>query len=645
MPDPASRTADDRRAGTDAAHDTSIGRPARGAAALFLFVLFCVLLIGSSTPRRVGDGVEYWAMTENLAGLRPPSVSRGDLLRLERTARTIDAGFDESPLRFPHLVGADGRQDFPHFWLYPLINVPGRWVAHAARLHPNWAFTLTNVALLTLAFAVIARHVSTAWSALLLAGPLIWWIDKAHGDVFTVSLLAMACAVWRRAPNWTLVLAGAAAAQNPALVPVWGVLAASAIWRAWRDGNEDRARVRRQIAIGIIGGGCLIALPLAYYQWHLGVWSPLVGYTRPAVPTFTVLTSFIADPNIGLVPNAPFFALAALAAIVFAWRARHTSDAGWLEALVIVGAVAIQLAGYAQSVNANHGATPSVNRWTLWLMPWGLLIASASPRLTRTRIAAGVFTSLAVLNATWAVWNFRPALPEVYRYPTPFAAWLWTHVPAWPSSAPEVFAERVSHREPPVLPIAWTGCTKTLLLAGAWPAPCLPTTTPPDGCLRPDRLCYATSPLGSSAASAAHTTFADAGTAAFPFTTTRLRWRADDPFMPALRDQVDAATRRDPALASVSATDSPLRAASGVAWTVVWRGRSTLLIYLDTADADAVLHLRLDAPHDGALIDLDSRQSMTDISVARAEASPVVVALPAVRHGLLMLDARRQAYK
>jgi hypothetical protein len=170
----------------------------RWSLATGLFAIGCLLLAVSSPVRRVGDGVEYWAMAEQFRTGHWPSASPADLSRLELDAHRIGHGFDQSPLRFPGLVAKDGRQDFPHFWLYPLANVPALAGVTTLGIDPNWGFTLTNLVLLTIAFAIVARVVSVPWAALLLAGPLIWWIDKAHGDVFTVTLLAIGCALQRQ---------------------------------------------------------------------------------------------------------------------------------------------------------------------------------------------------------------------------------------------------------------------------------------------------------------------------------------------------------------------------------------------------------------------------------------------------------------
>jgi hypothetical protein len=58
-------------------------------------------------------------MTLNLSRGRPPSVSPDERVSLTNELGQMP-GFEESSIAAP-LVGRDGRQDFYHFWLYPLI--------------------------------------------------------------------------------------------------------------------------------------------------------------------------------------------------------------------------------------------------------------------------------------------------------------------------------------------------------------------------------------------------------------------------------------------------------------------------------------------------------------------------------------------
>jgi hypothetical protein len=603
-----------------------------------LLILFCIGLVATSTVRRVGDGIEYWAMAEQLAAFKRPSASRADILKLERDGRRIGHGFEASPLRFPQLVAVDGRQDFPHFWLYPLVNVPALWLTRMAGVHPNWAFTLTNCALFAWAVMVVSRQVSVLWATIILIGPLIWWIDKAHGDVFTVSLLAAGCALWRRKPGWTLLLVALAAAQNPALMVVWVLVASVTAISAIR-----RTTHRREM--------------LTYYFARLHVWSPLIGYTHVTWPSLRTIVSLLADPNVGLLVNAPFFAAAIVWAIQSACRQRRTSPLVWTDWLLVAGAWGLLLATYTQSVNVNHGASPGINRWTLWLMPWLLIVVprrashASMPSGTATESGTGAASArrvfgkgrsyglaslvlflLAVLNTVWAVCYFRPALPEVYRYPTRTASWLWTHAPGWYSPAPEIFAERVSHREPAVLPAAWGSCTKVLVIDNEWPAPCLPPASTHRACLGAARLCYATSSDDGVQVVAL-------GEARFPSTLVQRRWSAAQTFVGTLRTRIETGRKRDPQLRPRALAESALRATKGVAWASVWMGASTIAIYVDHVSPGAIIQVRVPADYHGELIDLETDRVLTHVDVPRSDERPTPLVLATTAsHALVWLE-------
>ena len=105
-------------------------------------------------------------------------------------------GFDGPPLEsaFPasYLTGSDGRVDLNHFWFYSMLAAPEVWMLEAVGLNPCYAFTLLNIGLLLIALWVASSRLS--WPALMLPflSPIIWWLDKAHTEIFTFSMLTIA---------------------------------------------------------------------------------------------------------------------------------------------------------------------------------------------------------------------------------------------------------------------------------------------------------------------------------------------------------------------------------------------------------------------------------------------------------------------
>lgn len=609
------------------------GEASKSQIALAVYLAFLLFLVARSPARRVGDGGEYVAMAMNLAAFRPPSLSQSDLHRIERRFQTIAAGYETVPLEMPALRAGDGRQDLPHFWLYPLLAVPALWATDALGAHPNYAFTFLNVVIACSAFVVLALRTSIFIAVLMLAGPLIWWIDKAHGDVFTVSLLAIGFALLQRAPGWALIALGAAAAQNPPLAPVFALAAAAAIVRGGRSGlgiwdwglgvpSEGRSlstpkpqsptpnpHLAARTLAAAATGAALTALPFIYYEHRLGVPTPLAGWTKFHVPHIREIGAFVWDPNIGLIVNHPVFVMTAATALVVAARRRRiTTFTVWLPLLSTL----VLLVGFAQSVNINHGATPGMNRWILWLTTLAVpvLIEIESARLSTCALAVA-----AAASTMWSVVWFSPERPENYKSPTATARWIWTRFPSFDNPPIEIFAERISGSEPPLIPTATSDCRKVLAMDGVWPVPCLPPLDAAQACTISGSACYAN--IVQSATDSGYRFAQVRYPVGLDFARARA-WPIDPRFATHLRRALDELGVQGLAPAAASESGAMLRAAHGVAWTYVLQAPDRLFVYLPDAGDNARLTLRLPGPMAGGFVDLSSGERL--ISVVRGGA-------------------------
>jgi hypothetical protein len=451
-----------------------------------LLAAFHVSLAGASHPRRVGDGHEYIAMARQLSSGGRPAMSP-DVLEHRRTEMASQPGYDAVSLRDPRLVGRDGRQDFVHFWLYPLVVAPGLALVSHLDLHWNVAFTAVNVALLAVLAYAALLELPVSLVLVLLAGPLIWWIDKAQVEAFNVALGGLAFVLLRRRPGPSLAPLGALSAQNPAFLLVLGPAAAWAIAAA-------RGRERRAVSAWAAGAVMLSAVGPAYYAVRLGRPSPLADAASFHWPTVTAILTPLTDPFCGVVWHVPaLVALVALAlpAALRAWRDRDVALATW-------GAAAF-LGVFALASNVNHGGTPGPSRYGLWLLPFTI------PLLMRLDVLRGWRRSalpiVAIASMTHAMLAFHPRAPEQSTGANGWASWLTERWPAAYDPLPEVFAERYGATDgTAVLPLASTGCGKVLLAgdgrgAIAWPIPCLPATAP-GACTREGALCYASRRAG-----------------------------------------------------------------------------------------------------------------------------------------------------
>ncbi|MGE5358373.1 MAG: hypothetical protein ACM3NQ_05095, partial [Bacteroidales bacterium] len=436
--------------------------------------LLATALVCGSAPQRIGDGREYIAMGRAMARLHAPALAPSDVAVGEAELQRM--GFGGLALStYPRLRDAGGRQDFFHFWFYSALAVPGLWLAALLGVHPNFGFVALNFALFFGSLWVVSRRVSWWVAAIVFCSPVLWWIDKAHTEVFTFSLLAAAFVLLRDKPWWSMVAVGAAATQN---VPIALLLPAILGLRARRPVSREP-----RFWLGAAAGVLLALLHPLYYEWRWRVPTPQVFQGSHArVPSLQELAAVIWDPNIGLVAHAPFFGAAVLiAAITLILRTRRrrlsTEDGSTrgsgADVWLALTAAAIFLGSFSQTTNFNNGGTCGMSRYALWLIPLGLPFLDRAARVIGRPLRAALVT-VALASCVSSVIAFQPRLLERYCTPTRLASAIWARRPSLDNPLPEIFAERLSGREPGLAPVATPGCTKVMVVGGYWPLPCLP---------------------------------------------------------------------------------------------------------------------------------------------------------------------------
>src|SRR3954464_3896870 len=201
-------------------------------------VALILCLVAGSRPRVLGDGVEYLTMALNFASGHGPAIAPKDIANLQRQLADVDPRLETWDMRGATFPGPDHRRDLLHFWVYPLIAAPVVAVTHVMGASPLWGFAALNLCLLGAALWVAIPRVGGAGATLLFIGPILWWIDKPHTEVFTFSLLVIASVAIRDRPWWSLIAAGRAAAGIfPIAVLALAIAAAQAVARraVWSD--------------------------------------------------------------------------------------------------------------------------------------------------------------------------------------------------------------------------------------------------------------------------------------------------------------------------------------------------------------------------------------------------------------------------
>jgi len=419
----------------------------RPAVAAVLFACLLLTLAATSTPRVVGDGSEYVHLSSRLASGQLPG-----------------AGESRHSIVYSALAA-------------PLI---------AIGLSATAAFTLLNGLLLAAALYVTASRIHWTWCAIVFSGPILWWLDKPQTEPFTFAMYAVAFALFESAPWWSLVAAGAAAAQNPGNAALVGILAMAAL-----AGKAGLLKDRRFWA-GLSAAAALAALHPAYYSVRLGTPSQLAPAAEVRWVTPREYATIFIDPNVGLLPEVPIYAAAVLLGILtLAVRApRRLASAGIVAALASGAWLAFVA---ATAANVNHGGTPGLSRYATSFIPLAIPLFLKADQLFGRRIAWMVLP--AVASAALGVWTFHPARAEAVDRPTRLASFLWTRHPSIDNPLPEIFAERLRGLDENWLPVATPGCEKVLLPGrggrdSVWPMPCVPVS-PPARCQEPGATCYA----------------------------------------------------------------------------------------------------------------------------------------------------------
>jgi hypothetical protein len=584
-------------------HARPLVTPRTRVALVVGFALLYATLVASSPMRRVGDGGNYLAIAINLANLRLPSLSSADRAAIRHRFATVQSGFEVVSLEMPSLKARDGRQDLPHFWLYPLAASPLVAGTEALGVHPIWAFTVLNLSCLLWAIWVVGPRIGTASTLLIFAGPMLWWIDKVHNDSVTLAILTVAATGWRSAPAGALLLFGLACALNPAMSLAWPACVAGVWWSA-----PDR-RLDARLWQAVAGSAALVLLQPAYYLWRLGTPTPLLGWTSRHWPEAREMLAFLIEPNIGLLPSFPVLGLAVLmasAAMAVQRQSILRQPHIWMPPVLSL----VLLAAFTQSVNANHGGTPGPNRWVFWLVPLAAPLLGAAVATLRQsgRIVAGC---LAVASATVSVMAYHPKLPESYLAPTRLARHLWQHTPTLVNPPAEVFAERMTGAEPPPIPAATPGCTKALLVEGRWPFPCAPFDAPPN-CTAPGTLCYA------NARGEGYVFAAALAVSGYHYDTHDRTWPTDPTTTADLRRLLREFDWLGMRLAASSAPGSMLRASERTRGSSSLQAEDRLLVYVTQAAEGAAITLRVKTEMRGALVELGGSRRTTAVHVVPA---------------------------
>ncbi len=587
------------------------------------FLVFLIALVAGSWSRSTGDGGEYLATALNLADVGTPWFTDADIERTRAETMRV-AQLEEWDLVSSMKTSRFGTKDFVHFWFYPAIAEPFVALARAFGVSPIYGFAAINVALLVGAFWLALPRLGPWLTWMLFASPVLWWVDKAHTEIFTFSLLTIAVLLVEEATVWALVAAGAAATQNPPILVMVPFVAVAL-------GPKGAEQLRRPgVWMGLVGGLILGGISVIYNEVRHGTPSLLLSATLHTLPSLRAMMVVPFDTNLGLLAAFPaFFAMlvVALAALVRTPKRLLTPSM-----VLVLLTLPVFLTSFAQTGNMHHGATPGMSRYALWLVPLGI------PLLREFREVAGrrlqlLVAAFALPSALISTFVFHPQHPDNYREPTWLANWMWTRHPARTNPMPEIFVDVLDPTGREQLPLAAPGCAKMLLIGrgddqGMWPIPCYPAEIPPH-CRQPNALCYANLARGKYQ----FVPTEDIQQSRFKYDPTRAWRKSAEPVVRKIMDDLSWPTLRT----GTRDGSVVLRQVSGIDWVNTLAAHDRVLVAMVGTRDGARLAFRLPTRMSGMFIDPESGDEIPAGTFEGTAGEMWVVAVPPNRDTLLLV--------
>ena len=437
-------------------HGASAGwTPPRFALALALLLLAIFVL---TTPRHIGDALEYASMTAALANHASPDIRLADIAAARaQMPPQYGPGFDaladgmranaQVPLS-GFYRGADGHVYAIHFFAYSALAAVPFTLLQAAGMPAFKCFQAVNLAFVfVLGMALLrlfgcAARAAVGVLAFLLCGGLLYLQWSSPECMSAAALLAGLVLYSTGAPLAGGLLGGIGALQNPPLVLFCAfapLLRLCVCYRAQQSfGANLREALPARAVAGLVLAASLSALPVLFSLYQFDTPNLIVKFaTEQRLITWKRLHSFFFDLNQGALLGVP-----AVAAALCVWPA--AKGARWRTLALTVTAAAFTVALAVPSLatqNWNSGSA-GIMRYAVWAsMP--LLFAF----LWRLRLAPR--WPLALLAAVVTVQTL--AMASAHRYGelqfSPLATRVLQHAPGWYHPDPEIFWERAQGHE------------------------------------------------------------------------------------------------------------------------------------------------------------------------------------------------------
>jgi len=439
------------------------------AAPLFVCLLAAGIHYGPSPV--TGDETEYFATTYAWAANHSPALTPPGVA-------AIREAFPGRPATEPAVARAvDGSYYAIHFWFLSLLAAPFFGLCRATGLDWKHCFVFLDALAFAAAAGLAYRWFRWAGALILVAGlldsPLLPYLNKAHGEAYSVSLAAVA-AIWLITDHW---LAAALALSAVSMqVSAFSPLAVLALAKWGFDAMRSRQRPTPRQWMAACACAALLALQPLWTLWRYHQWNVIVaaGFVYPEMATPKRMASMLIDPDVGFLFVWP------LSLVLIPWIGPRQRRAYWAFVAALIAEVCYI---GAQQMNL----TTSAPRYSLWFIPFLLVgFVPAIQAGRRRAIAAGVCFVLGAAAAGYYQFAVAGVTPRLVR--TPIAEWWYRHLPGAWNPEEQVFVDLsmreqlVSGRDfffkrrfpitklvnPQVWAVGNRGCTKLLVFGWAF---------------------------------------------------------------------------------------------------------------------------------------------------------------------------------
>ncbi len=330
------------------------------------FVVYAVICFKYTPINIIGDELDYYstliAWAHNGSGTLTPAV-----------VEDVRFAFPGRPMSEPRMIRAvDQTLDTEHFWFISLLTTPFYWMCQLFGLNWKYAFALLNALMFAFALGVAYRKFGI-WGPLtlaagLLSSPLLGYINRAHAEVFSVSLVAVAALCLQ---DGEILLAALTLSVISAQISAFSPLALLLVLIKLREFR----RMRRLEWAGVAACILLLALQPVWSLWRHHVLNVLInaGYLFLDMASPKRMAEMFIDPDIGLMFTWP--ATVALVTLIVSGIianrqvvARNRIFWGFtVTALVFLSFVSAQQQNYTS-------AAPRYSMWFISLLLVGLLV-------------------------------------------------------------------------------------------------------------------------------------------------------------------------------------------------------------------------------------------------------------------------------